>query len=479
MAIDGLGSFNPALFVPPPAPAPAPAPGVDRSDGKQPPAGGSKDSPDGKGGDVPRDADGKPIDTKGQTDGSGSSDSEGGDNGDGKPGVSDGKGTEGVGGSKGAGGTGDVDGKGKVDAPAPPPAAKELDLHALIDLPAAGGQLPPSLQVPQIPPPANLGNLSTSDLIQLVRTEARKTAQELIKATAEVIKAQQIQIQALAEGKIKQLNENIKKQEEAEEKKKAMDILKYVMYAVSALVIAIMAIAAVASAPFSGGATLGVLVAVSTAMLLITVMATEIKDEEGKSGMDKMMEGMAEGLGKMWPNSSQDKQKENGMITAAALIAAIQVTIAVVMLVATLGSGTGAATAQVASGVGRAISSGLQAAAGGVQAALNISMKTMEAAAKMAQVAMKVLSIVQALSTISTSATKIAVAVEDYKVAVGKSQIEELKALIKLLNAMLESDMDFLKQLMEIQAKLDQGVSNLIKNEHETSIKIADIQQLA
>jgi hypothetical protein len=475
MAIDGLGSFNPALFVPPPAAAPAPAPGVDRSGGKEPPAGGVKESPDGKGGDVPRDADGKPIGPQGQAEGSGSSDSEGGD---GRSGGSDGKGLDGVGGSKGTGGTGDVDGKGKVDAPAPPPA-KELDLHALIDLPAAGGQLPPALQVPQIPPPANLGNLSTSDLIQLVRAEARKTAQELIKATAEVIKAQQIQIQALAESKIKQLNENIKKQEEAEEKKKAMDILKYVMYAISALVIAIMAVAAVVSAPFSGGATLGVLVAVSTAMLLVTVMATEIKDEDGKSGMDHMMQGMAEGLGKMWPNSSEDKQKENGMITAAALIAAIQVTIAVAMLVATLGTGTGSSLAFGATGVGRAINSGLQAVASGVQAGLNISTKTMEAAAKMAQVAMKVVQITQALATISTSATKIAVAVEDYKIAVGKSQIEELKALIKMLNAMLESDMDFLKQLMEIQAKLDQGVSNLIKNEHETTIKIADIQQLA
>jgi len=195
--------------------------------------------------------------------------------------------------------------------------------------------------------------------------------------------------------------------------------------------------------------------------------------------MDMAMEGMAKGLAKMWPNESEDKAKENGMITGAALMAAVQVFIAVAMAVATLGTGTGASVAFGATAVGRGISSGLNAVASAVQTGMNVSVKTMEAAMKLSMATMKALSIVQALATISTSSTKIALAVEEYGIAVGKSKIEELKALMKMLNTLLEQDMDFLKQLMDIQAKLDQGVSTIIKNEHETSIKIADVHQLA
>jgi hypothetical protein len=160
-------------------------------------------------------------------------------------------------------------------------------------------------------------------------------------------------------------------------------------------------------------------------------------------------------------------------------MAAIQVTIAIAMAVATLGTGTGVSAAFAATAVGRGISSGLNAVASAVQTGMNVSVKTMEAAMKLSMATMKALSIVQALATISTSSTKIAIAVEEYGIAVGKSQIEELKALMKMLNTLLEQDMDFLNQLMQIQSKLDQGVATIIKNEHETSLKLADIQQLA
>ena len=98
---------------------------------------------------------------------------------------------------------------------------------------------------------------------------------------------------------------------------------------------------------------------------------------------------------------------------------------------------------------------------------------------KLTKIAMAVASIIQAAGTITSSSVKIATAVDEYKAAIGKSKVEELKAMIKMLQTLLDQDMEFIKQLEEVQSKLDQGVSTILKNEHDTSVKIADIQQLA
>jgi hypothetical protein len=462
MAIGGVGSFNPAVVITDGSSGGTGGPGTDKDkpvDKSLPP------SKEGEG--VVTDADGRPVTTPGSADGKKSS--EDGDSGSGDGGAS---GTTGSSGTSGAAGASGVSAVGAPEV--------VLDLHALVEVePAAGSGPQTSLSVPQIPPPPTQGNLSTSELIQKVRTEARKTALELIKATAQVIEAQKLEIAAKADAKIKEINENIKKQEEAEEKKKAMDILKYVMYAISALVIAIMAVACVVSAPFSGGATLAVLTAVSAALLIATVCLSEIKNDDGKSAMDMGMEGMAKGFAKMWPNEGPDKAKQNGMIFGAALMAYIQVAMAAVMAVATLGSGTGSAVAFGATAVGRSISSGLQAVSSAVQTGLNVSLKTMETAMKMTKVAMTVTSIIQAASTISSSSVKISAAVDEYKASIGRSKVEELKAMIKMLQTLLDKDMEFIKQLEEVQSKLDQGVATILKNEHDTSLKIADVQQLA
>lgn len=487
MSVSGLGSNTPPIIItenklPPLGPdgKPLPPPGkeVDGEKGVVP--GGTSED----GGEVLLDADGKPIENQAKPEGGGA----GGDGkGEGDGGSKDGSGQQISGGAGAVGGTGSV-------TVVQLQGAQELDLHALVDTDfgstnGAGN----ALSVPEIAPPPQMGNLSTSELIQIVRTRARETAQLLIKATAEVIEAQKMEIKAKAEGKIKDLNESIKKQEEAQKMKEAMDILKYVMYAISAIVIAVMAVAAVVSAVFTGGATLAILATVSALLLVATVMATEIKDDEGKSGMDKGMEEFSKfianavagfaswGGEKIDPESSE--MKEGSSIAAAAILAAVQVAIAVVMAVASFGGAAGASITNVAGAAGRAatsiVNTVLKAAADMIMSALKISMEAMKTVMNVAKAMMVVLNVVQALSTIASSGTKIAVSVKEYESSVKKAEIAELKAMIKMLQALLEQDSKFLEQLMEIQSKLDQGVATIMRNEHETSLKIENIQQLA
>lgn len=494
MSVGGLGPKTPPIIpenqLPPPGtdgkPVTPPGSDVDAENGSLPGNAGED------GGEVLLDADGHPIPKDTQTQGGGGG---GGNSGDDEPKGEDGKpisgGTSQVGGASGVSGV-QVQG------------AQVLDLHALIetDFVATKGA-GTALSVPAIAPPPQMGNLSTSELIQIVRTRARETAQLLIKATAEVIEAQKMEIKAKADGKIKDLNESIKKQEEAEEMKKSMDILKYVMYAISAIVIAVMAVAAVISAVFTGGATLAILATVSALLLVATVMATEIKDDEGKSGMDKGMDefskiiaktvaGLAEAFGPLLekmgvefgpvdPESSDMKQGSS--IAAAAIMASVQVAIAVVMAVASFGGAAGVAITNVAGAAGRAaasiVNTVLKSVADILMSATKISMEAMKTAMNVSKAAMVVLNVVQALSTIASSSTKMAISVKEYESSVKKAEIEELKAMMKMLQAMLEQDTQFLQQLLEIQSKLDQGVATIMRNEHETSLKIENIQQLA
>jgi hypothetical protein len=511
MSVGGLGSNTPPVIItdyqaPPPGGEEKPAVGPDgkplspesKDIDKEKDTGleGSNDD----GGEVLLDADGNPIEDQTKTEGGGA----------GGGGTSDGDGSSKEDSGKSvSGGTGAVGGSSGVSG-VQLQGAQELDLHALIetDFAPTNGTLT-ALSVPQIAPPPQMGNLSTSELIQIVRTRARETAQLLIKATATVIEAQKLEIKAKAEGKIKDLNESIKKQEEAQKMKESMDILKYVMYAISAIVIAVMAVAAVVSAVFTGGATLAILATVSALLLVATVMATEIKDDEGKSGMDKGMEefskfianavadmvdffgplleksGMAEAFGitiaSVDPESAEMKQGSS--IAAAAIMASVQIAIAVVMAVASFGGAAGASVTNAVGAAGRAaatiVNTALKAAADIIMSALKISMETMKTIMNVAKAMMVVLNVVQALSTIASSSTKIAIAVKEYEASSKKADIEELKAMIKMLQALLEQDSQFLKDLMEIQSKLDQGVSTIMRNEHETSLKIENIQQLA
>jgi hypothetical protein len=164
-----MGSYTPPVVI---TDGSTGAPGGTNTDKDKPvdnkPASTSDDQP------VLTDADGKPLAQQDKPEGGGQSQ-------DGDGGSDSGSNT--ASGSTGTSGTSGVAGVTQVEQPQP-----ILDLHALVEVAPVPGTGPQtSLSVPVIPPPPTQGNLSTSELIQKVRTEARKTAMELIKATAEVI----------------------------------------------------------------------------------------------------------------------------------------------------------------------------------------------------------------------------------------------------------------------------------------------------
>jgi hypothetical protein len=92
-----------------------------------------------------------------------------------------------------------------------------------------------------------------------------------------------------------------------------------------------------------------------------------------------------------------------------------------------------------------------------------------------ATAAQKLAGLVQAGVTIGTSSAKITAGVYDYQGTMMKADAEETKAQIKMLQNLLKNEMDFLQQLVSVQAELDKGVASILRDEHQTNQKMQQI----
>jgi hypothetical protein len=86
---------------------------------------------------------------------------------------------------------------------------------------------------------------------------------------------------------------------------------------------------------------------------------------------------------------------------------------------------------------------------------------------------------VQAGVTIGTSSAKIAAGVYDYEGTMMKADAEDTKAQIKMLQNLLRSEMDFLQQLVSVQAELDKGVASIMRDEHQTNQQLQQLTQFS
>lgn len=361
--------------------------------------------------------------------------------------------------------------------------------------------------------PGAMGNLTTADLIQVIRTTGRATAKALIEATAEMIKSQVADIKMKSNDKIAKLQKCITDLAEAERKMKEMEAIKIAMYCLGGLICLACCIAAV----FTGGATLAVgacvMAAISTATFITTVCLSEIKDENGESTMDKAMKDLAkacEGMYEPEGSIASDDVEGDSRNAAMGIMLAVQVLIMIAMILA---CNPGAAASQGAN-------SGVQAAKTAVDAAVRTVAETVEQTVKQAMsrivqsfesqitvmqqavrgmieagvkgsmealgqaLATSLRNMVSSVGNAAQTVTALGgiaqgglgiaqgenqqeLAEYNFSANTGKAEVEKLKELIKLLSTLISADQDWIKSLMQLQAKLDGSVNNIIHAEHK------------
>ncbi len=397
----------------------------------------------------------------------------------------------------GAGGAAAVDQPDAATAPLhiplPPLAPPELGQGTF------GGS---AVDGPVLPPLSSMSNLSAADMIQIIRKEIKQIAEGLQQAQAQAIKSSQDTIEAKSKATIEKLNEAIGKLEEAQKIKDAMGIFNKVMYGVMGVMLALFTPMMACLPPL--------------AVLAWGAYAAYITVNEKDNGkiMEDCMTKISEGFGVAWADEGKEKQRENGMIAFTSTMATVQILIAIVTIIASVGTAapaaastaatttatsvalaaseaattaaTSAATTAASTATAAATTAASTAASTATTAATTAASTASSAAATVASTAsqvagaaQKIAGVVQIGVTIGTSSAKIAAGACDYQGTMMKADAEDTKAQIKMMQNLLKSEMDFLQQLVSVQAELDKGVAAILRDEHQTNQQLQQVTQFS
>jgi hypothetical protein len=377
--------------------------------------------------------------------------------------------------------------------------------------------------------------LSTGDLILLVQKLIKKTQEELSKVAREEISSTQKNTKAQNDATIAKLKDAISQQEKAAEEKKKLQIANWVLLAVGLFISVFtfgvgspIAAALVAGAIFetvpikgkTGSDWLNYGVGKGIQAYAEWGFKNKASEDEYGKPYDLLSEGQKAELDNKFETDSQ--------YAGTAVIIAAQIAIAVVVSVITFGAGApaaagGAATAITGEVAEDAVEIGVEVASeiaeesveeaveGATQAASQASSEAIETATDTAgevaentgeaaeegaekggEVGQKVadnsakitrnLKIVkgvidgtQSLAKAGVDAGNIHASYLDWQATNLKTDAESIKSYVKYLNQILNQEEDFLKELIEAQAKETDTVSSILKTEHETNLHIASI----
>jgi hypothetical protein len=329
--------------------------------------------------------------------------------------------------------------------------------------------------------------------MQVIRKEIKQLSEQLQNAQAEVIKSRQTSAEATSKATIEKLNEAITKLEEAQKIKDAMSIFNKVMYGVM-------------------GAMLALFTPLLAVMPPLAVMAWAgfagyiyVNEADNGKPMEDIMKKIGEDWGVAWESEGKDKQRENGMIAFTSFMATMQVIIAVISIIASFGAAAPAAAGVTATTTATSVAlaaaetattaassaaltagtTATTAATTAVTTAATTASTTATTAATQAasqtlsQVLMwasRIGGIAQSLVQIGASGAKIGQGVLEYNATMSQADVEEMKAVLKSIQNLLQADQDFLAELVKVQAQMDQGVAGMLRQEHETSLQIAQVE---
>jgi len=317
-----------------------------------------------------------------------------------------------------------------------------------------------AISLPTVASPGDLGALSTADLLQLIRAEVAKTTAMLVNATMEAITAQQATIEARGQENSLRIQESITAQEKAEAKAKKMEALNLALKIFGGIAVGIMLLAAIPS----GGATLGIAVAMAASFVTMTCMA-EIENENGETGMDLMGKSCAKTF---YSDLPPEEAEAKGAKLANGIMIALQVIVALGCVAASCPSivaKVGELAARAASGATTAV-----ATATAVTNAASTTTSTLAATiGPLVAKAGAVLQVVQGSTGIAAGVMALDVAEAQYDASMANAEVTRLQALVRMLQQILEGESAFVTMLMELQAQLDAFVAGEVTDEHASN----------
>lgn len=329
-------------------------------------------------------------------------------------------------------------------------------------------------------------SMSTADLLQLLRTESRKTTELLLQATMESIQNLQSQIKSNSDSSIANLKESAEAQQKAEKLQNVMKVVKWAAIAVGTVV------AAVAIAATWGAATPLVMAGISAAIMLTTTVLGQVKGQDGKSVMDNAMEGLSKGMQKLAEklNSLPDWAQWAGVaLTAAAAVGlafldpkSLSITLPL-LAVAVVGALPDSVMSEEMKGqvmasiamVGVMVATSVYAAGASASAgssaasALNTGASSFAATARQLAVGGQAL---EATMQLASGGMGLALAARQFQSDKAQAEVMALQEMVKMLQTLLDGDSSFIQMLADIQAQLDKGVAQVVALEHQTNEKI-------
>lgn len=297
-----------------------------------------------------------------------------------------------------------------------------------------------AISLPTVAAPTDMGALSTADLLQIIRAEVAKTTALLTSATIQAIKAQKDSIELRRSENTAKIEESIKKAAEAAEKAEKAKALNLALKIFGGIAIGIM----LALGAVTGGTTAVIAVAMLAMFVTMTCM-TEIKNKDGETGMDLMGKSCAKTFYPSPPMSAEESEKK-GAALGGYIMMGIQAAVCIACIAGAL------------AGVGSTIA--------GLASSANTAVKT--AATAIGPIAAKagaVVQIAQGATGVAAGVVALETAELTYDADMAKAEVTKLKALIKMLETMLQGDTEFIQMLMELQAKLDAGVAEIVAAE--------------
>lgn len=355
-----------------------------------------------------------------------------------------------------------------------------------------------AISLPKLTSAGDMGALSTADLLQLIRAEARKTTELLVMTTMESIAAQEKTIEANKASTDAKLQEAADKMAEAEKLMAVLNVVKWAVYALGFI-----------AAAFTGGAAGIAIAAFSAVMIALSEIPVNDKDQSIiASGTDAMSKSLTKDF-----NGNEEK----GSDWATGIMVGLQVTLSIAVIAMTLGAAapgvTSAATSQAGASAGKAAAEAAEVVA--AQAA-KVAGDTARAAGKTAQqvlaaeqtafaktlmaevnnsvqaiaknagetgLALAKESIIKAYSNaistiakvmqgfglISQAGTSIAVADANQDADLANADVTELKAMLDFLQSILESESEFIQMILALSAQLDAGVASVVNSEFQAN----------
>lgn len=295
-----------------------------------------------------------------------------------------------------------------------------------------------SISLPTVESPTDMGALSTADLLQIIRAEVAKTTALLTSATIQAIQSQKDTIELRRSENTAKIQESIQKAAEAAAKAEKAKALNLALKIFGGLAIGIMLVLGAVT----GGTTAVIAIAMAAMFVTMTCM-TDIKNKDGQTGMDLLGKSCAKTF---YSHLPPEEAEAKGQALGGYIMMGIQAAVAIACIAGALAS------------VGSTIA--------GLASSANTAVKTAaQAIAPMAARAGALVQVAQGSTGIAAGVVALETAELQFDADMAQAEVTKLKSMIQMLEKILESDMAFIQMLMELQAKMDAGVAEVVADE--------------